>query len=149
MVLGQVIKKVWSTLEGDKLVAYMARISNPTNQNNEETSSKLINYLIKNKHWSPFEMVNLVVEINTTRDIGRQILRHRSFTFQEFSQRYSSVESLGEPIYRECRMQDNKNRQSSTPNRKRKYKSMVSIGSRGYVVNRTRQVQISFVCRCS
>ena len=71
------------------LVAYCARVSNPTNQSNTETSDRLLRYLIKNKHWSPFEMVNVCLEITTTRDIARQILRHRSFSFQEFSQRYA------------------------------------------------------------
>jgi thymidylate synthase (FAD) len=96
-----------------ELVAYCARVSNPSNQLNTETSENLINYLIEHKHWSPLEMVNVCVEIKTTRDIGRQILRHRSFTFQEFSQRYADpTESLGF-THRECRMQDPKNRQSS------------------------------------
>lgn len=110
------IRKIWSTVDGDKLIVYMARVSNPKGQDNEKTSPKLISYLIKHKHWSPFEMVNLVVEINTTRDIGRQILRHRSFSFQEFSQRYSSIENLEGPVYRETRLQNNKNRQNSIHN---------------------------------
>jgi thymidylate synthase (FAD) len=97
-----------------ELVAFCARVSNPNNQNNTESSEKLINYLIKYKHWSPFEMVNMTLEIDTTRDIARQILRHRSFTFQEFSQRYASVDSLDmEPQIREARLQDLKNRQNS------------------------------------
>ena len=83
------VKYVHSTPDGDNLVAYMARVSNPLNQNNTETSAKLIQYLIKHKHWSPFEMVNMCVEIDTTRSIAAQILRHRSFSFQEFSQRYA------------------------------------------------------------
>ena len=87
---------VHSTQGGDELIAYMARVSNPTNQDNKD-SSKLIKYLIKHKHWSPFEMVNMCVEINTTRSISAQILRHRSFSFQEFSQRYASVEELELP----------------------------------------------------
>tara|TARA_S200002703_G_C3781052_1_gene240675 strand:- start:1093 stop:1671 length:579 start_codon:yes stop_codon:yes gene_type:complete len=91
----------------------MARVSNPSNQNNFEDSEKLIRYLIQNKHWSPFEMVHVVMEIHTTRDIARQILRHRSFSFQEFSQRYANpVESLSHQL-REARLQDNKNRQNS------------------------------------
>lgn len=93
------------------LVAYCARVSNPANQNNTETNEKLIKYLIKNQHWSPLEMVNICLEIETTRDICRQILRHRSFSFQEFSQRYA-VASLGFQ-YREARLQDVKNRQNS------------------------------------
>ena len=93
-------------------VAYVARVSNPTNQNNIETAEKLVRYLIKNHHWSPLEMVNVCLEIETTRDIARQILRHRSFSFQEFSQRYADASQLGFEI-REARLQDNKNRQNS------------------------------------
>ena len=93
-------------------VAYVARVSNPVNQNNEETSEKLVRYLIKNEHWSPLEMVNVCLEIETTRDIARQILRHRSFSFQEFSQRYADASQLGFEV-REARLQDNKNRQNS------------------------------------
>ena len=95
------------------LIAYCARVSNPSNQNNTETSEKLLRYLIKHKHWSPFEMVSACLEITTTRDIARQILRHRSFSFQEFSQRYANpVEEL-HFVTREARMQDDKNRQNS------------------------------------
>jgi len=95
------------------LVAYCARVSNPSNQANKKTAEKLLYYLIKNKHWSPFEMVSACLEIETTRDIARQILRHRSFSFQEFSQRYADpIEEL-EFTTRECRLQDNKNRQNS------------------------------------
>lgn len=94
------------------LVAYTARVSNPQNQLNTETAPKLLKYLVKNQHWSPFEMVNLVMEINTTRDIARQILRHRSFAFQEFSQRYANANELGFED-REARLQDPKNRQAS------------------------------------
>jgi thymidylate synthase (FAD) len=93
------------------LVAYCARVSNPANQNNTETNEKLINYLIRNNHWSPLEMVSICLEIETTRDIARQILRHRSFSFQEFSQRYA-VADLGF-VTKEARMQDTKNRQNS------------------------------------
>jgi len=97
----------------EELVAYCARVSNPANQNNHGTSSKLIRYLIKNAHWSPLEMVHMTMEINTTRDIARQILRHRSFSFQEFSQRYADpTKSLGF-VTREARLQDAKNRQNS------------------------------------
>jgi len=97
----------------EEAIVYMARISNPSNQNNFEDSEKLIRYLIQNKHWSPFEMVHVVMEIHTTRDIARQILRHRSFSFQEFSQRYANpVESLSHQL-REARLQDTKNRQNS------------------------------------
>ena len=96
------------------LVAYCARVSNPSNQLNNETSDKLINYLMDHKHWSPLEMVNVCLEINTTRDIAHQIVRHRSFSFQEFSQRYADVKNMGEMfVLREARMQDNKNRQNS------------------------------------
>lgn len=96
----------------EDLVAYAARVSNPSNQMNSTTAPKLLKYLMKNQHWSPFEMVSLTLEINTTRDIARQILRHRSFAFQEFSQRYASAEALGFET-REARMQDQKNRQAS------------------------------------
>lgn len=95
----------------EDLVAYCARVSNPNNQQNTATADKLLKYLVKNKHWSPFEMVHIVMEIQTTRDIGRQILRHRSFSFQEFSQRYAEVQNMSEP--REARLQDQKNRQNS------------------------------------
>ena len=96
----------------EDLISYCARVSNPSNQNNTETSSKLLRYCIRNEHWSIFEMVHLVLEINTTRDIARQILRHRSFSFQEFSQRYADASQLGFTV-REARLQDNKNRQNS------------------------------------
>ena len=100
-------------LSTQDLIAYCARVSNPSNQNNKATVNKLLNYLIKHKHWSPFEMVSACLEIHTTRDIARQILRHRSFSFQEFSQRYANpVEEL-EFVTREARMQDDKNRQNS------------------------------------
>ena len=95
------------------LIAFCARVSNPSNQNNTKTSEKLLNYLSKHKHWSPFEMVSACIEIETTRDIARQLLRHRSFSFQEFSQRYANpVEEL-EFVTREARLQDTKNRQNS------------------------------------
>jgi len=93
------------------LVAYCARVSNPANQNNTDTNEKLIRYLIKNQHWSPLEMVSICLEIETTRDIARQILRHRSFSFQEFSQRYA-IADLGNEL-KEARTQDKKNRQNS------------------------------------
>ena len=95
-------------------IAYMARVSNPSNQNNTETNEKLIRYLIKHKHWSPFEMASVALEINTTRDIAHQIVRHRSFAFQEFSQRYANPDEQGYPyVIRETRLQDAKNRQNS------------------------------------
>ena len=105
-------------LDGEEMteadfIAYCARVSNPSNQMNTETSEKLLRYCIRNKHWSIFEMVNVVMEINTTRDIARQILRHRSFSFQEFSQRYADpTKDLGFVI-RDARLQDQKNRQNS------------------------------------
>ena len=92
-------------------IAYVARVSNPSNQNNDATAEKLVRYLIKNNHWSPLEMVSVCLEINTTRDIARQILRHRSFSFQEFSQRYAVASD--EFILKEARKQDEKNRQNS------------------------------------
>ena len=101
----------WRTLED--VVAYCARVSNPSNQNNTETSKKLLQYLIKHGHWSPFEMVSICLEIETTRDIARQILRHRSFSFQEFSQRYADPTKDLSFTTREARLQDNKNRQNS------------------------------------
>ena len=103
------VKLIWTTPGGDWNIAYMARVSNPDNQDNPEYS-KLIGYLMKHKHWSPFEMVNACLEITTTRDIARQILRHRSFSFQEFSQRYAVADGYE---YAEARLQDDKNRQNS------------------------------------
>jgi len=99
------------TPDAEDLIAYMARVSNPANQRNTETSAKLIKYLINHNHWSPFEMVNMCVEINTTRSIAAQILRHRSFSFQEFSQRYAEVPTPAD--LPELRRQDLKNRQNS------------------------------------
>jgi thymidylate synthase (FAD) len=96
-----------------ELVAFCARVSNPSNQNNKDTSEKLIRYLIKNQHWSPLEMVNICLEITTTRDIARQMLRHRSFSFQEFSQRYADPTQDLDFEIREARLQDTKNRQNS------------------------------------
>jgi len=94
----------------EELIAYAARVSNPTNQNNQATAGKLVRYLIRENHWSPLEMVHMTLEITTTRDISRQIIRHRSFSFQEFSQRYAESESF---VNREARLQDEKNRQNS------------------------------------
>ena len=109
-----------SEIEGidnlQELVAYCARVSNPDNQLNNETSEKLITYLIDNEHWSPLEMVNVCLEIKTTRDIARQILRHRSFSFQEFSQRYANPTKELNFVNREARLQDNTNRQNSIEN---------------------------------
>ena len=99
--------------DAQELIAYCARVSNPSNQYNTETSEKLIRYLVKHQHWSPLEMVSACVEISTTRDIARQILRHRSFSFQEFSQRYADPTKDLNFITREARLQDAKNRQNS------------------------------------
>ena len=99
--------------DAEEMLAYVARVSNPANQLNNETAPKLIKYLIKNSHWSPLEMVHIVIEIETTRDVARQVLRHRSFSFQEFSQRYADpTKDLGFET-REARLQDTKNRQNS------------------------------------
>jgi thymidylate synthase (FAD) len=104
------VRTIWSTPEGEDLIAYMARVSAPENQDKKESGPKLVKYLIKHKHWSPLEMVNVCMEIETTRDIARQILRHRSFSFQEFSQRYAKAFDWQ---VSEVRMQDGKNRQNS------------------------------------
>ena len=96
-----------------QMVAYCARVSNPSNQNNEASAEKLVNYLIKHQHWSPLEMVSVCMEVDTTRDIARQILRHRSFSFQEFSQRYADPTKDLSFVIREARLQDDKNRQNS------------------------------------
>lgn len=104
------VKLIWATPDAENLIAYMARVSNPENQDNKATAPKLLKYLIDNKHWSPFEMVNVCMEIETTRDIARQMLRHRSFTFQEFSQRYAIA---SESEFSQPRLQDFNNRQNS------------------------------------
>ena len=106
------VKKVWCTADGERLIAYMARVSNPANQAIDAPHEKLIGYLMRNKHWSPFEMVHACLEIETTRDIARQMLRHRSFSFQEFSQRYAVADGYE---FSEARAQDDKNRQNSLP----------------------------------
>jgi len=103
----------FESMSVDEFIAYVARVSNPSNQHNITTANKLLKYLAKHKHWSPFEMVHVVMEINTTRDIARQILRHRSFTFQEFSQRYADPTGDLGFSHREARLQDTKNRQNS------------------------------------
>lgn len=107
-------KLVHSTTDAEHLITKMARVSNPSNENNHQTAPKLLRYLIKHKHWSPFEMASMCVEIYTTRAIAAQILRHRSFSFQEFSQRYADVDNLSfaKPVH--LRQQDTKNRQNST-----------------------------------
>lgn len=117
-LVGITVPKIPGINSAEDLVAYAARVSNPSNQMNLETAPKLLKYLMKNKHWSPFEMVSVVMEIKTTRDIARQILRHRSFSFQEFSQRYADPTQLGFE-FREARLQDTKNRQNSIENTNR------------------------------
>lgn len=104
------VRLVWTTPNGEELIAKMARVSNPKNENNTATAPKLLRYLMENQHWSPFEMANVCMEIECTRDIARQILRHRSFSFQEFSQRYADVQDFD---LSDARLQDTKNRQNS------------------------------------
>lgn len=104
------IELVWITPDAEQLITKMARVSNPSNENNMETAPRLLSYLIKHKHWSPFELANMCVKINTERDISAQILRHRSFTFQEYSSRYAAMPIASTP---EVRRQDFKNRQNS------------------------------------
>ena len=124
-----------------ELIAFCARVSNPSNQINNETSEKLINYLIKNKHWSPLEMVSACIEIETTRDIARQILRHRSFSFQEFSQRYADPTKDLSFITRDARLQDTENRQNSVETRddllreewNQKQLELISLAKKTYV----------------
>ena len=106
------VQLMWATPEADKQIAFMARVSNPDNQDNTEFK-RLLNYLMNHNHVSPFEMASMCVQIDTTRDISRQILRHRSFSFQEFSGRYEDMTKLGDMVERECRLRDVKNRQSS------------------------------------
>lgn len=132
------VKLIWATPNGEDLVAYMARVSNPANQNNKETSAKLLQYLVRNKHWSPFEMVSACVEIETTRDIGRQILRHRSFAFQEFSQRYAEVNQFETG---ECRLQDTKNRQNSLLNEDRELADVWEKGQQRLIQDSTELYQ--------
>ena len=105
-------KLIWATPDADKHIGYCARVSNPGNQDNPNVAG-LLSYCAKNAHWSVFEMASACIEVSTTRDIARQLLRHISFSFQEFSQRYADATQLGEFAIRECRMQDNKNRQNS------------------------------------
>lgn len=118
MISAKLIAVTQPVVEGmgdaQELIAYCARVSNPANQHNMETADKLLAYLKKHKHWSPFEMANAVVEVNAPRDIARQLLRHRSFSFQEFSQRYADVTQLEQAFcIRDLRMQDTRNRQNS------------------------------------
>lgn len=105
-------KLIWATPDVDKHIGYCARVSNPANQDNPNVAG-LLNYCAKHHHWSVFEMASACIEVSTTRDIARQLLRHRSFSFQEFSQRYADATQLGDFTTRECRLQDNKNRQNS------------------------------------
>ena len=107
------VKLIWATPDAESLITKMARVSAPANQDNMDTAPRLLKYLIKHKHWSPYEMANLCVEIETTRGISAQILRHRSFSFQEFSQRYADVSELGSSVIPHLRRQDIKNRQNS------------------------------------
>jgi len=118
IALTQPILSAWETqteraIGAEAFIAYTARVSNPSNQNNTLTAPKLLKYLIKNKHWSPFEMVSITMDIQTTRDISHQIIRHRSFSFQEFSQRYADPTQDMGFVTREARLQDHKNRQNS------------------------------------
>jgi len=108
------VHHIWSTPRAEEMIVKMARVSAPQNQDNMETAPKLLNYLIKHKHWSPFEMAAMTMEIQTTRGIAPQILRHRSFTFQEFSQRYANTNKIGRIEIPQLRAQDPKNRQNST-----------------------------------
>ena len=121
-----------------ELVAFCARVSNPSNQLNTETSEKLIKYLVKNAHWSPLEMVSACLEIETTRDIARQILRHRSFSFQEFSQRYANPVKDLEFVTREARLQDLKNRQNSIENDDEEISNMW-IEKQEHLINEARE----------
>jgi thymidylate synthase (FAD) len=107
------VKLVWITPEAESQIVYCARVSNPKSQEEGKSPDRLIRYLAKHKHWSPFEMASMCVEINTTRDIAAQILRHRSFSFQEFSQRYSATDALGVAMVPELRLQDHQNKQNS------------------------------------
>lgn len=107
------VKLIWTTPNAEEMIVHMARVSAPKNQDNMETAPKLLRYLIKQKHWSPFEMASMCLEINTTRAISPQILRHWTFSFQEFSQRYANTGEMGKPIIPHLRGQDLKNRQNS------------------------------------
>lgn len=122
-----------TSMSVDEFVAYVARVSNPSNQTNHQTAPKLMKYLIENKHWSPLEMAHVVMEIETTRDIARQILRHRSFAFQEFSQRYADpTKDLGF-VTREARMQDTKNRQNSIETEDDQIKKLWNIYQKNHI----------------
>lgn len=112
--MSDTVKLIAATQNADSIMGYCARVSNPANQDNPDVAG-LLRYCATHGHWSVFEMANAVLEINTTRDIARQLLRHRSFSFQEFSQRYADASQLGDFVIRECRLQDAKNRQNSIP----------------------------------
>jgi thymidylate synthase (FAD) len=107
------VNLIWATSDADAMIARIARVSNPANEGNAETAPRLIRYLIRHRHWSPFEMAGMCVEIYAPRDVGRQLLRHRSFTFQEFSQRYAATDALPPAPFVEARMQHPTNRQAS------------------------------------
>jgi thymidylate synthase (FAD) len=109
------VNLVWVTPNVDALIAHMARVSNPEGQARGDRAEKLIAYMAREGHWSPFDMVDACLEITTERDVGRQLLRHQTFKFQEFSQRYADPNVLGDPLYRPARLQDAKNRQNSLP----------------------------------
>lgn len=109
------VSLIWATPDADALIARIARVSNPANEGNDATAPRLLAYLIRNRHWSPFEMASVCMEVVTTRDVGRQMLRHRSFSFQEWSQRYAEVGALDEAPLRAARMQHPTNRQASVP----------------------------------
>ena len=132
------VKLVWATPDAENLVAYMARVSNSENQDNPATAPRLLAYLVKNNHWSPFEMVNVCIEIETTRDIARQILRHRSFSFQEFSQRYATATMYD---VRETRLQDIKNRQNSLLNEDRELNDMWQRAQKDLIDHSTKVYQ--------
>jgi len=110
-----IVRLVWLTPQADLLIARLARVSSPANEGNDATAERLIGYMLRHQHMSPFEMASMCLEIVTTRDVARQLLRHRSFSFQEFSQRYADVDALPEAPFRAARMQDIKNRQNSLP----------------------------------
>ena len=107
------VSLIWATPNAEEMIVKMARVSAPKNQSNMDTAPKLLRYLIKHKHWSPYEMANLCVEINTTRALSAQIIRHRSFSYQEFSQRYADTNELGSAAIPHLRRHDHKNRQNS------------------------------------
>jgi thymidylate synthase (FAD) len=132
--LKAITKPIDETMSVEDFVAYVARVSNPSNQNNKVTAKKLLKYLRDNFHWSPFEMVHLVIEIETTRDIARQILRHRSFSFQEFSQRYADPTQMEFQV-REARLQDTKNRQNSLDTDDKVLKSLWEHYQKGHTQN--------------